>query len=363
MHTHRHYFALLLPFFQILCLLGWSLQPVFANSQCSFPDIKSGDKIALVIANSYNQTLKHPVNDAQAMHKVLTELGFRVIVETELNRKTMNQATIDFTNCLRTSKGVGLFYFTGHGIQVKVNGNGRDDFLLPIETSIEDETDVEYEAFEVKKILDRLEKIDNELNIIILDACYDNSSGRSLPNLCHQFISSTPSNFLIAYPTSERKTVKADLDEKNSVYIRHLTHFLIKTKPGERIVDVFGQVSKAVEEETNKKQIPRHISLLVKPFCPRGKCKPDVEPPKEEVTLTVSGNVDGATIFIYEKREGILKKKYDKKLQPGRRYLVQIEKSGYFPYETSIDAEEHSKTQQIDVNLKPIAKLMPSVGF
>jgi len=253
------------------------MQPLYADQQCSLKNLNKGIPIALLIANSkYEKTLRQPVNDAKAMKKVLTEIGFRVILKTELNRKAMNQATREFNKCLKITQGVGLFYFSGYGMQLE----GKN-YLLPINPDIGDETDVKYEGFPVNKILDRFEKSKNELNIIILDASrespYPRFGSRGLASL------SPPTGFFIAYPTDTNKTVGEEQGAENSLYIRELIKVLKKAKQNHtRIEDVLMEVSKAAEQKSRQQQVPWHNGSAKKHFC-FGGCKARRKPPAKKV--------------------------------------------------------------------------------
>jgi hypothetical protein len=85
------------------------------------PSSTSQKRLALLIGNSDyagNNALTNPVNDAKALAKVLKEqLHFEVIYKTNLNRKAMRNAIRQFGEQLERKPGVGLFYFSGHGLQ------------------------------------------------------------------------------------------------------------------------------------------------------------------------------------------------------------------------------------------------------
>jgi len=256
------------------------MQPLYADQRCSLKNLNKAVPIALLIANSKyeknEKTLRQPVNDAKAMKKVLTEIGFRVILKTELNKKAMNQATREFSKCLKITQGVGLFYFTGYGMQL-----AGENYLLPINHDIGDETDVKYEGFPVNKMLDRFENSKNELNIIILDASrespYPRFGSRGLASM------SPPNGFFIAYPTDTNKTVGKEQGVENSLYIRELIKVLKKAKQNHtRIEDVLMQVSHAVEQKSRQQQVPWHSGSAKKPFC-FGGCKARPKPPPKKV--------------------------------------------------------------------------------
>ena len=80
------------------------------------------DKYALVIGNGAYKSgrLKNPANDALLMGETLKKLGFKLIggkAHTNLNKEKMSEQIIELGDKLRSSKGVGLFYFAGHGVQ------------------------------------------------------------------------------------------------------------------------------------------------------------------------------------------------------------------------------------------------------
>jgi hypothetical protein len=262
------------------------------------------------------------------MEQVLRNIGFRIIFKIERNKKTINKVIHDFSNCLQISKGVGLFYFTGYGVQVN-----DENYLLPINAHIEEITDVEYEAFPVSQIISKLKISRNELNIIILDASRDNPYFRNgLASM------SPPPGFLIAYPAGIGKTVVKEQYAINSLYVRQLTEILRKAKQKkERIENVFMQVATAVEKESQKQQVPMYFGSTKKPFC-FGGCSFTVTPSRHHTTvkLTVRSNVNGARVFIDGKLFGnIHGRKLNVTVREGL-HTIKVEKEGYKAFERSI---------------------------
>jgi hypothetical protein len=335
MNTHHNGF-LLLPIFYILCLLGLSIQPLYA---CPWEELKKGP-IALVIANSKYEhvTLRQPINDAKAMRDVLEKIGFNVLFKQEVDERTMNNITRGFSNCLKNSQDVGLFYFTGYGVQVE----GKN-YLLPVNANIRDKADVKFDAFPVGKLLERLQYAKNSLNIIILDASRDNSilnfKERGLTNI------SAPSGFIIAYPAAAGKTIQDKRWARNSLYISTLVKTLETAGQNhERVDDVFMKVPSIVIRESQGQQQPISYISLKEKFC-FGGCKinshttvkpskqlPPVEPkplPENVVKLVVRSNVNGATVYIDEKPKGHFQnKKLIVRLSLGV-HTVKVKKDGY----------------------------------
>ena len=88
--------------------------------------------------------LKNPPNDAVDMTNSLKSLGFEVLNYTNLDQNGMKRAIRDFGAKLRVKGGVGLFYYAGHGIQVK-----GTNYLIPVKANVSTEEEIEYESVEV----------------------------------------------------------------------------------------------------------------------------------------------------------------------------------------------------------------------
>lgn len=133
----------------------------------------SNKPLALVIGNAQyeHNRLSNSVNDAVDMAKVLTEIGFDVTLKNDLpDKRAMRIAIHEFAERLSHTQGIGLFYFAGHGAQVK-----GINYLLPINNDqIRNEIDLENDAIYAGEILQKMERAETSLNILILDACRDN---------------------------------------------------------------------------------------------------------------------------------------------------------------------------------------------
>ena len=199
---------------------------------------------ALLIGNSQyeNGRLTQPVNDATDLAKALKKLGFQVILKTNLSNQQINQASIEFTNCLKKSRGIGLFYFSGHGTQIKSYWK-RENYLIPINNrNILDQVDVKRNTFAVNKLLARLKKVRNEGNIIILDA----SRKKPYPGGRGGLTSIRNTGYsLIAYSAYKNRTIRKTSNERNSLYVKLLLKELKRTKR-QRVKTIFDNVNKAV---------------------------------------------------------------------------------------------------------------------
>lgn len=79
------------------------------------------DRFALVIGNAgYDAPLRlrNPAHDANALQAALQPLGFTVWKRTDVNLTEMEDVLAEFRQKL-TQQSVALFYFAGHGLEVK----------------------------------------------------------------------------------------------------------------------------------------------------------------------------------------------------------------------------------------------------
>ncbi len=216
-----------------------------------FGDICLASKrVALVIGNSRYAAapLENPVNDAQDMADLLGKLGFDVIKKINVTKKQMITAASSFSRKLSKSE-IGLFYYAGYGMQI----NGRN-FLIPVDVNVEVETDVEFEAVDASRIIARMKMANNDLNVVILDACRNNPFARSFRSASQGLARmDAPRGTIIAYATGPG-AVAADGRGRNGIFTKHLLAAM--KKPTLDLHGVFNEAGMAVMRETSNKQVP-----------------------------------------------------------------------------------------------------------
>lgn len=219
-------------------------------------------RLALVIGNGEYllSPLKNPVNDAKLMASELRKLGFDVMSYTDLSRNDMISKMREFGNKLSQQKGVGLFYYAGHGIQL----NG-ENYLVPVSAVINKEQDVELESVNLKRVLGEMDYAQNDLNIVILDACRNNPFARSFRSGGGNGLATTtaPKGTFIAYATAPG-SVASDGTGKNGLYTQELVKAL--EQPGYKIEDVFKAVRNNVYKMSNEMQVPWENSSIFGDF-------------------------------------------------------------------------------------------------
>ncbi len=218
------------------------------------------NRVALVIGNSsYNDfPLVNPVNDADDMARTLGALGFKVIIRKNAGAREMRQAVREFGGELRRAQA-GLFYFAGHGVQVK-----GSNYLVPVGADIQSEADIEDLAVDANYILRTMEDAQAEVNIVILDACRNNPFARSFRSATRGLAQMDAlRGSLVAFATAPG-SVAADGRERNGIYTKHLLANLIEGDPD--VLKVFQRTRAAVVRETDGKQTPWESTSLVGDF-------------------------------------------------------------------------------------------------
>ncbi len=226
-----------------------------AGAALAAATLDSGPRVALVVGNSAYRTapLANPLNDARAVSAQLRQLGFKVISLENASQKQMFEAVRQFGDQLQG--GVGLFYYAGHGVQVK----GRN-FLVPVDAAIEREDEVPYKAFDVGQVLEKMESAKNPLNIVILDACRNNPFARGARSGTTGLAQmDAPTGSIVAFATSPGAEA-ADGSAGNGLYTSHLLRNM--ATPGLKVEDVFKRTRVAVKQASNGRQIPWESTSL-----------------------------------------------------------------------------------------------------
>ena len=208
-------------------------------------------RTALIIGNgqyTHISKLRNTINDANDMAKTLKKKGFDVILRLNASQREMNKAITLFGKTLKRKGGVGLLYYSGHGVQV-----GGVNYMLPVEVEVGSPEDLKYEAVHVSRALDAMDSANNGLNIIILDACRNSpfksrsTGGEGLARM------KAPRGSIVAYSTEPGATA-SDGRGRNGLYTAELLKALnIPNIPVER---VFKETLKRVVESSRGKQIP-----------------------------------------------------------------------------------------------------------
>ena len=220
-------------------------------SSMSMDKSSSERRVALVIGNSaYQHTapLANPTNDAQDVAQALQKFNFQVILKTNADLETMADAVFQFGEKLKGG-GVGLFYYSGHGLQVK-----GENYLLPVDANLQREDDVKRKAISANDIVDKMGEGKSHLNLVFLDACRNNpfpsgtrAVSRGLGGM------SAPNGTLLIFSTNP-DNIAQDGDGRNGTYTKHLLQQI--SDPGVEVGMLLRKVRTAVKDETAGQQVP-----------------------------------------------------------------------------------------------------------
>ncbi len=274
----------------LACVLGTFATASAADSQ---------RRLALVIGNSaYDPgALKNPVNDANAMAENLRAMGFEVIHLENANQAMMEDAVKTLSDQLAAG-GVGLFYYAGHGVQ----SEGRN-YLIPVQALFYQESDLAKKAVDASWVLERMESANNDLNIVILDACRNNPFTKRLRSSAGPSglaPMDAPKGSLVAFATSPG-SVASDGAGANGVYTKHLLESM--RSPGLSVEQMFKRVRAGVLSETGGKQRPWETTSILGDFSflqgagaslPDWKPAPAAKPAAQPVSRSGAINVEFA---------------------------------------------------------------------
>jgi uncharacterized caspase-like protein len=269
---------------------------------CAGPSRGDGAaRLALVIGNAAYENapaLNNPVNDANDMCAALGRAGFKTLCHTNVRDRAEFDARVREYVGQLAPNGVGVFYYSGHGVQA-----GNENFLIPTQvqpkTASEDPLRVLYG---VDDLFDRLRQRPARFQLVILDACRTDlfaqrpPSGRSVgtatrSNLIRSLeslgrasnglapIKDAPPATMVLYATAA-KDAAFDGEGRNGPLTKHvLQHIGTQGLPVEEFIK---RVTLGVESETardyRRRQTPFIYGSFSGKFCFAG-CPGEVEVP------------------------------------------------------------------------------------
>jgi len=227
-------------------------------------------RVALVIGNTdyrHVPKLANPTNDANLLADTLRSIGFTLVggrAQLDLDKPALEKIIQEFGDRLADAD-VGLFYYAGHGIQVR-----GANYLIPVDANLTREADVDLKLLNANLILRQMEGAGTKLNVVIFDACRnDPFSGRGLAvgrgrdsdtgrlrditgggGLAQM---QAPEGTLISFAT-QPGNVAQDGTDRNSPYTKALAATI--RKPGLGIFDTFNEVGLEVKRVTRGVQQP-----------------------------------------------------------------------------------------------------------
>ena len=215
-------------------------------------------KIALVMgAWQYTDPLFSPLpgvdNDLRAVSAQLSRLGYKVTTVPNPTKSQAETAIDQFGETLAGTKGVGLFYFSGHGCEVE-----GQNFLIPVGTNIKQKVDLKDGALNMLRVLNRMEAAQSSANLVFLDCCRTTMSKSGGGD----FAAMSANGTFIGFATASQTAANASTD--GSPYTVSLVkHMQLKDLS---ITDMHTMVTAEVKKETGGEQVPFQYSGLDRLF-------------------------------------------------------------------------------------------------
>ena len=183
---------------------------------------------------------------------------------------------------------VGLFYYSGHGLQFD-----GENYLVPVDSRLEEPEDLQQLTI---KVADQLEAMRNaaRVSLVILDACRDDPFKSVLlgkhdrtrrvlvrPSGLNEVKKSELRGALIAFSAEQGQTADDGEEGELSPFTKALLDHL--ERPGLEILDMMRLVKQAVQRATSGKQTPWSNDSLTEKFYFCRDVGPDaLEPPAQK---------------------------------------------------------------------------------
>jgi hypothetical protein len=223
------------------------LSPLASHAQ------ETEDRVAFIIGNGgYPKplTLKNPLNDATAIEKQLTSLGFETKSYKDLKVAEVSGLRQQMELRLKRNS-VLFFYYAGHGVQI----DGRN-YLLPVDATLNNGEKASQESLYLGDILHAIERMRPKIAVVVLDACRDNpfkdqkNSPAAKQGLARV---DPPTSTVVFYATRPGGTAQ-DGDDENGVFTKALLQEMVK--PEQPLEVLFRRVSTAVYKNSKGEQEP-----------------------------------------------------------------------------------------------------------
>jgi hypothetical protein len=218
-------------------------------------------RVALVVGNSAYAAapLPNAANDARDVTTVLKGMGFEVVEVRNGTQADIRRGVAEARGLLQGRKGVGLFYYAGHGMQLDWR-----NYMLPVDAAPRVATDIAAMGVDTQAVIDAFKAAGTRINILVLDACRDNPFGQVASSKGLAPMDAPPGTYM-AYATAPGN-VAEDGSERdgNGLFAR----FLVKElqRPDARIEEVFKRVRLQVRQVSQGRQVPWDSSSLEEDF-------------------------------------------------------------------------------------------------
>ena len=256
------------------------------------------NKTALCIGISdydFASKLKNPLNDADDVGGMLSELGFKITLVKNSDRIELLREINNYKEKALLAD-VSVIYYAGHGIQ----SNGIN-YIIPKDANPQNEAELNFFCISIDSLIPQDQHDDFKTNIFIFDACRDNPFSRTWSRST-RFLGFAPilapSGTLIAFSTSPGKAA-SDGKNRNGLYTGSLISEI--KKPELSIIQLFQNVRQKVLFQSNNVQLPWESTSLLGDFY----FNPKAFNLSDTKIISIRKNVANTeeSIFKFEKKE------------------------------------------------------------
>jgi hypothetical protein len=211
---------------------------------------------ALVIGNGAypgSGRLDNPVNDAKAISKKLSSMGFTVTTVTDANRQKLVQSMAQFRRTAAAAD-ISLLFYAGHGVQIF-----GTNYILPTDVDQTDPAQATIQGVSLNSVVENF--LPGKTKLVFLDACRDNALQRSSDRSVSKGLApiSAAEGTLISYATKDGQTAADGVGSKNSPFTQALLEHL---NDPQDIAVVLRKVREKVMRATGGKQQPWEYGSL-----------------------------------------------------------------------------------------------------
>jgi hypothetical protein len=209
------------------------------------------NRYALVIGNQRYAIgeLGNPGNDLRDMTEVLRAQGFTVLPVLDGKKADMDGAIASFARSIKSSPGVHVFYYSGHGVQLDgVN------YLIPVDARPTTPADLPRQSVALDAVFKAMQSASDSLELVFLDACRNNpfpAATRSASGLAKV---DPPDRTILTYATAAGRTADDGERGTNGVYTGALLENL--QEKGLTIEQVLAKTGARVQSMTRSQQTP-----------------------------------------------------------------------------------------------------------
>ena len=313
----------------VVCFLSCSaLNPAWAVNE---------DRVALVIGNDQYPAdpLKNAVNDAQAVAKTLSDLGFKVLIKTNADFATMRGVAVEFAKVMEGATAA-VFFYAGHGIQYR-----GQNYLVPTDAKLTTEASIAFNAMPVSQIIDTMDEAKLRHKFIILDACRNNPFSTVFTSTGLAKIQA-PQGTIVSFAAAAGTVTPDGAEGENSLF----TKTMIKEMrdPQNPAAAMFQRVQTLVAQESMNRQLPElHNTPLFRVpfyFAERGVVAATATAPAPSASLSGDAKAALEAEFWRSAKEG-------RRLEGYLAYVDQYPNGNFAPLaRLEIDRLKREKSEQ-----------------